>query len=64
MPNGAAAVLWANEIPEDAEPAELVRVVDADTIAASVAGRVEDMLLIQWLSFKSVGYLGLIVPQI
>ena len=30
---GAAPALWTDEIPEDAEAAELVRVVDGDTIA-------------------------------
>ncbi len=46
LATGAAPALWTDAVPEDAEPAALVRIVDGDTIEASVDGQVEDVRLI------------------
>jgi micrococcal nuclease len=37
LPHGAAAALWTDSVPEAAEPATLVRVIDGDTIEVRLA---------------------------
>ena len=41
LPPGAAPAWWTKEIPEEAAPAQLVGVVDGDTIQANLDGQVE-----------------------
>jgi micrococcal nuclease len=43
---GAAPALWTDVVPENAEPAELVRVTDGDTINVQFKGQTEPVRLI------------------
>jgi micrococcal nuclease len=46
LPPGAAPALWTTQTPVGSEPAELVRVIDGDTIVAMVGGQEEHVRLI------------------
>ncbi len=46
MPAGASPALWTDAIPVNAEPAELVRVTDGDTINVLLNGQAEAVRLI------------------
>lgn len=46
LPAGASPALWTDAVPENAEPADLVRVTDGDTINVRLNGQTEPVRLI------------------
>jgi micrococcal nuclease len=46
LPAGASPALWTDAVPENADPADLVRVTDGDTINVRMGGQTEPVRLI------------------